>query len=44
VDTPDALAPAALDAAIRLLDHPLVVQILGDMLETGRVSYGKING
>ena len=36
--------PAALDSAIRLLDQPLAVQSLGDILETGRVSEGKING
>ncbi len=38
------LSPAALDSAIRLLDQPLTVQSLGDILETGRVSEEKING
>ena len=38
------LSPAALDSAIRLLDQPAVVQSFGDILETGRVSEGKING
>ena len=38
------LSPAALDSAIRLLDQPLAVQSFGDILETGRVSEGKING
>ena len=38
------LSPAALDSAIRLLDQPLTVQSFGDILETGRVSEGKING
>ena len=37
------LSPAALDSAIRLLDQPLAVQTL-EILETGRVSEGKING
>ena len=38
------LSPAALDSAIRLLDQPLAVQSFGDILETGRVSEGTING
>jgi hypothetical protein len=38
------LSPAALDSAIRLLDQPLAVQSFGDILETGKVSEGKING
>jgi hypothetical protein len=38
------LTPAALDSAIRLLDQPLTVQSFGDILETRRVSEGKING
>ena len=38
------LGPASLDSAIRLLDQPAVLQSLGDILETGRVSEGKING
>jgi integrase len=38
------LSPAALDGAIRLLDQPSTVQSLGDILETGRVSEGKVNG
>ena len=38
------LSPAALDSAIRLLDQPLTAQSFGDILETGRVSEGKING
>jgi hypothetical protein len=38
------LGPAALDSAIRLLDQPLAVQSFGDILETGRVSEGKVNG
>jgi site-specific recombinase XerD len=38
------LSPAALDSAIRLLDQPAVLQSFGDILETGRVSEGKING
>ena len=38
------LSPAALDSAIRLLDQPFSVQSFGDILETGRVSEGKING
>ena len=38
------LSPAALDSAIRLLDQSLVLQIFGDLVETGRVSEGKING
>jgi integrase len=38
------LSPAALDNAIRLLDRPLAVQTFGDILETGRLSEGKING
>ena len=38
------LSPAALDHAIRLLDQPFSVQSFGDILETGRVSEGKING
>ena len=37
------LSPDALDSAIRLLDQPLAVQSFGDILETGRVSEGKIN-
>jgi hypothetical protein len=37
------LSPAALDSAIRLLDQPQNVQSLGDILETGRVSEGKID-
>jgi hypothetical protein len=37
-------SPAALDSAIRLLDQPLYVQSFGDILETGGVSEGKING
>jgi hypothetical protein len=37
------LSPAALDSAIRLLDRPPAVQTPGDILETGRVSEGKIN-
>ena len=37
------LSPAALHSAIRLLDQSLAVQSPGDMLETGRVSEGKIN-
>jgi hypothetical protein len=43
--------PAALDAAFRLLEEPNgamirrgSVQRVGDILETGRVSAGKING
>ena len=38
------LSPAALDSAIRLLDQPLAVPSFGDILETGRVSEGMING
>jgi hypothetical protein len=38
------LSPAALDSAIRLLDRPAILQNFGDILETGRVSEGKING
>jgi site-specific recombinase XerD len=39
------LSPAALDSAIRRLDQPLAVQSVGRIiLETGRVSEGKING
>jgi hypothetical protein len=38
------LSPAALDSAIRLLDQPAVLQSFGDLLGTGRVSEGKING
>jgi hypothetical protein len=38
------LSPAALDSAIRLLDRPSAVQNFGDILETGRVSEGTING
>ena len=38
------LSPAALDSAIRLLDQPFAVQNFGDIVETGRVSEGKING
>jgi site-specific recombinase XerD len=38
------LSPAALDSAIRLLDQPVVLQNCGDLVETGRVSEGKING
>ena len=38
------LSPAALDSAIRLLDQPSGVQSFGDILETRRVSEGKING
>ena len=49
------LSPAALDSAIRLLDQPspsegghylraVSIQSLGDILETGRISEGKING
>src|SRR5436190_1218793 len=38
------LSPAALDSAIRLLDPPAVLQSFGDILETGRVSQGKVNG
>lgn len=38
------LSPAALDSAIRLLDQPLVLQSLEDLVETGRVSEGMING
>jgi hypothetical protein len=38
-----SLSPAALDSAIRLLDQPAVLQSFGDILETGRVSDGKIN-
>jgi site-specific recombinase XerD len=38
------LSPAALDSAIRLLDQPLAVQSFGDILETGRVTEGNING
>ena len=39
------LSPAALDSAIRLLDQPVAVRgNFGDMLETGRVSEGKLNG
>jgi hypothetical protein len=45
------LTPAALDAAIRLLEEPNgapirrgSVQSFGDILETGRVSERKING
>ena len=34
----------ALDSAIRLLDQPAVLRSFGDMLETGRVSEGKVNG
>ena len=37
------LSPAALDSAIRLLDQPVVLQKFGDLVETGRVSEGKIN-
>jgi hypothetical protein len=36
------VSPAALDSAIRLLDQPLALQKLGDLVETGRVSEGKI--
>ena len=38
------VSAAALDSAIRLLDQPFSVQSFGDILETGRVSEGKING
>jgi hypothetical protein len=38
------LSPAALDSAIRLLDRPAVLQSFGDILETGGVSEGKMNG
>jgi integrase len=38
------LSPAALDSAIRLLDQPVAVPRFGDMVETGRVSEGAING
>ena len=38
------LSPAALGSAIRLLDPPAVLQRFGDILETGRVSEGKVNG
>jgi integrase len=38
------LSPAALDNAIRLLDQPPAAKNFGDILETGRVSEGKING
>jgi site-specific recombinase XerD len=38
------LSPAALEGAIRLLDQPRTVQSFGDILETGRVSEGKLNG
>ena len=38
------LSPAALDSAIRLLDRPAILQNFGDILETGGVSDGKING
>ena len=38
------LSPAALDSAIRLLDRRAVLQSLGDILETGRIAEGKING
>ena len=37
------LSPTALDNAIRLLDRPLAVQTFGDILETERLSEGKIN-
>jgi hypothetical protein len=37
-------SPAALDSAIHLLDQPVSVQSFGDILETRRVSEGKING
>jgi len=37
------VSPAALDSAIRLLDQPLVLQTFGDLVETGRVSEGKLN-
>lgn len=38
------LSPAALDSAIRLLDQALTLQSSGDLVETGRVCEGKING
>jgi hypothetical protein len=38
------LSAAALDSAIRLLDQPGVLQSVGNILETGRVSEGKLNG
>ena len=38
------LSPAALDSAIRLLDQPSTEQSFGNILETARVSEGKING
>ena len=38
------LSPAALDAAIRLLDQPAIRQSFGDGLETGRVGERKTNG
>jgi len=38
------LSPAALDSAIRLLDQSSAIQSFGDILETGSVSGGKING
>ena len=38
------LSPAALDSAIRLLDQPLSVQSFGGILETVKVSEGKVNG
>lgn len=38
------LSPAALDSAIRLPVQPLVLQKSGDLVETGRVSEGRING
>ena len=38
------LSPAALDAAIRLLDQPAIRPSFGDGLETGRVGERKANG
>ena len=38
------LSSAALDNAIRLLNQPLALQSFGDILETGDVSEGMING
>jgi site-specific recombinase XerD len=38
------LSPAALESAIRLLDHPTGVGNFGDMLETGDREKEKANG
>ena len=38
------LSPAAIEAAIRLLDSPGVSRSFGDMLETGKATGGNSNG